>query len=136
MKKILMLIAAMSIMGFCTYAQNGSGACKLPGTNDYVNVDYYNDGHLAVSVQSDMKITQLRIKVICEITWKETVTNEYGDKSVKERKETKTLCDKTFYDIAPNQTSSLREGVQPLTEQRNKKYNYSVSVGNPICKPM
>ncbi len=136
MKKIFLLFASIAFMGLCTNAQNASGACKLPGTNDYVNVDYYNDGHIAVSVQSDMKITQMPIRVTCKITWTEKVRNEYGQTVTEKREETKTLCNKTFYDIEPNRTTSLSDGVEALTEQRNKKYEYSVSVGNPICKPM
>lgn len=136
MKKVALLsLMLFGILGVSN-AQNASGACKLPGTNDYVNVDYYNDGHIAVSVQSDMKITQMPIRVTCKITWTEKVRNEYGQTVTEKREETKTLCNKTFYDIEPNRTTSLSDGVEALTEQRNKKYEYSVSVGNPICKPM
>lgn len=106
-------------------AQDGSGTCKLPGTYDYVNVDYYKDGHLAVSNQSGMKITQLHITVTVTHTW----TSD-GEK----HEIVKTVCDKNFYDIPANQTTRLTDGVQTYDDKGYGKHTYKVKVGNPICK--
>ena len=137
MKKLVLLIASVVCMGFYANAQTASGTCKLPGTYDYVNVDYYeSDGHLAVSNQSGMRLTQLRITVKCTITYevKNNSTKQYETKT-----ETVTVCDKNFYDIAPNQTTTLSDGVKSRKDidirgNTKAKYEYTVTVGNPICK--
>lgn len=137
MKKLVLLIASVVCMGFYANAQTASGTCKLPGTYDYVNVDYYeSDGHLAVSNQSGMRLTQLRITVKCTITYevKNYSTNQYETKT-----KTVTVCDKNFYDIAPNQTTTLSDGVKSRKDidirgNTAAKYEYTVTVGNPICK--
>ena len=130
MKKILFVIVSFLCLEAYANAQTASGTCKLPGTYDYVNVDYYDDGHLAVSNQSGMKITQLRITVKCTITYDVTKQNPVS--------KTVTVCDKNFYDIAPNQTTILEDGVKSRNDidvkSRYAKYEYTVSVGNPICK--
>ena len=122
------------LLGTYANAQTASGTCKLPGTYDYVNVDYYDDGHLAVSNQSGMKITQLRITVKCTITYDITEKNRV----IRTESKTVTVCDKNFYDIAPNQTTRLEDGVKSRSDidvrRRDAKYEYTVSVGNPICK--
>ena len=140
MKKLIVLVASVVCMGLSANAQTASGTCKLPGTYDYVNVDYYeSDGHLAVSNQSGLKITQLRITVKCTITWEEKdySAENYGNN--KTMSKTVTVCDKNFYDIAPNQTTTLSDGVKSkkdiyIGQGNATRYEYSVTVGNPICK--
>ena len=128
----------MACMGFYANAQTASGSCKLPGTYDYVNVDYYaSDGHLAVSNQSGMKITQLHITVKCTMTYQYQI--QVGEKRGKyeTRTETVTVCDKNFYDINANQTTTLSDGVKSESDIKkgsNTKFEYTVTVGNPICK--
>jgi len=128
MKKILFLLVSLFYITMTVNAQDARGNCTLPGTYDYVNVDYYRDGHLAVSNQSGMVITQLHIKVIAVETW---------DANGKQQERTKTLCDRNFYDIPPYQTTLITDGVQTFKEQgyvMDYNYNLEVSVGNPICK--
>ena len=136
MKKLIVLIATIACMCFYSNAQTASGTCKLPGTYDYVNVDYYeSDGHLAVSNQSGMKITQLRITVKCTISWEEKDYSTGGYKTVSK---TVTVCDKNFYDIPANQTTTQKDGVKSKEDLGRygsyAKYEYTVTVGNPICK--
>ena len=139
MKKLIVLIASVVCMGLYANAQTASGTCKLPSTYDYVNVDYYeSDGHLAVSNQSGLKITQLHITVKCTITWEEKdySAENYGNN--KTMSKTVTVCDKNFYDIAPYQTTTLSDGDKSRKDidirHGNAKYEYTVTVGNPICK--
>lgn len=136
MKKLVLLIASVVCMGFYANAQTASGTCKLPGTYDYVNVDYYeSDGHLAVSNQSGMRLTQLRITVKCTITYE---VKNYSTNQNETKTKTVTVCDKNFYDIAPNQTTTLSDGVKSRKDidirNNTAKYEYTVTVGNPICK--
>ena len=128
MKKLFLFVVSLFCITMTVIAQDASGSCKLPGTYDYVNVDYYRDGHLAVSNQSGMVITQLRIQVTAVETW---------DANGKPQKRTKSLCDRTYYDIPPYQTTRITDGVQTFNEQgyvMDYKYKLEVSVGNPICK--
>lgn len=136
MKKIIVLITTIVCAAFYVNAQTASGTCKLPGTYDYVNVDYYeSDGHLAVSNQSGMKITQLRITVKCTISWE---AKDYSTGEYKTESRTVTVCDKNFYDIPANQTTTLKEGVKSKKDISTGcsacKFEYTVTVGNPICK--
>lgn len=130
----MVLIAAIVCTGLYANAQDASGNCKLPGSYEYVNVDYYKDGHLAVSNQSGMKLTQLHITVICTVTYNApSRPGDYGGK----RTMTETICDKNFYDIPANQTTKLTDGVKSENDIRVEnavKYEYTVNVNNPICK--
>ena len=128
MKKLFLFVVSLFCITMAVNAQDASGSCKLPGTYDYVNVDYYRNGHLAVSNQSGMMITQLHIKVTTVETW---------DANGKPQKRTKTLCDRNYYDIPPYQTTRITDGVQSFSEQgyvMNYDFRFEVSVENPICK--
>lgn len=135
MKKLIVLIATMVCLGLYANAQTSSGSCKLPGSYDYVNVDYYeSDGHIAVSNQSGMKITQLHITITCTITYNRPAKpGDFGGRTTT----TVTVCDKNFYDIPANQTTTLSDGVKSKNDIKRDdavSYEYTVTVGNPICK--
>lgn len=135
MKKLLLALILV-FLGIVSQAQTASGSCKLPGTYDYVNVDYYEDGHLAVSNQSGMVITQLHITVTC----KGCLIIDSSPRSTH----LITLVDQTYYDIAPNQTTIITEGVKcseaverTLDDGRivkSRYWDFQVEVGNAICK--
>lgn len=128
MKKMFLFVVSLFCITMAVNAQDASGYCQLPGTYDYVNVDYYRDGHLAVSNQSGMVITQIRIKVVADETW---------DANGELQKHQKVLCNQTYYDIPPYQTTKITEGVSGFSEQgwvMNYKYKLKVDVGNPNCK--
>ncbi len=119
MKKIVIVLIAMIGFAFAAKAQDGSGSCKLPGTYEYVNVDYYAAGHLTITNSSGVDIHQLRITV--------TYTDSKGN--------TKTLCNKTFYGspaFAANMTSETTDGVQKCSSCDGG--TFKVTVGNPICQ--
>lgn len=122
----------------CIYAQTATGSCKLPGSYDYVKVGYYDDGHLAVSVQSNMSLAELHITVTCTATWTEQINRGGGHYDYVERSKDLTLCDKDFYNIPCCQTSMLNDGVyapQSKCNLRGAEFsNYNVYVGNLICK--
>lgn len=137
MKKKLLFLVSLFCISIAMNAQDASGNCKLPGTYDYVNVDYYSDGHLAVSNQSGMVITQLHIKVVVIETWDADGRDSKGRVQTRPQTRTKVLCDRNYYDIPPYQTTRITDDVQKFNEQGyvvNYKYKYEVSVGNPICK--
>ena len=144
MKKVLLLTFGLVCFGFMAKAQTATGYCTLPGGEDYVNVDYYNDGYLAVSVNTGKTVTNLHIVVTCTERWIEIEkeqqgVDEYGrprmvnKKIPKER--THTLCDRTYYEdkLHSNRTNKIEEGVKPMREQYDHTYQYSVSVKNPTC---
>lgn len=129
MKKLLLMLVAIFGISFTVNAQTSSGSCKLPGTYDYVNVDYYSDGHIVVSNQSGMVITQLHITVKIQETW---------EANGKQKHREQTLCDQNYYDIQPYQSTRIEDGVKELGRRGDYmlKYNNSieVTVSNPICK--
>lgn len=129
MKKLLLLFVSIFSISFAVNAQTASGSCKLPGTYDYVNVDYYSDGHIVVSNQSGMIITQLHITVKIYETW---------EANGKQNKTSETLCDQNYYDIQPYQSTRIEDGVKKLGRRGDYmlKYNNNieVTVGNPLCK--
>lgn len=139
MKKIVLLLVSLFCISMAVVAQDASGSCKLPGTYDYVSVDYYRDGHLAVSNQSEIKITQLHIKVTCMETQRRPDVS--GDVPIQSQR---TLVDQTFYDIAKNQTTRITDGVKACStyERINRngetveitRDSFSIEVGNAICK--
>lgn len=125
-------------------AQTASGYCSLPGGEDYVNVDYYNDGHLAVSVNTEKTVTNLSIKVTCVEKWTEIEKIQGLDNSgrpitvekKKPKEVTHTLCDKTYYEnqLISNRTNKIEDGVKKMYEQPGHHYQYTVTVGNPRCQ--
>ena len=120
--------------GIIVYAQDASGSCKLPGTYDYVNVDYFENGHIAVSNQSGMIITQLHITVTCDEIYYTHESINYKDVKTKKQR-TVTLCDKNFYDIQPYKTTNLTDGVKEFKKHGyDSEYRITVTVNNPICK--
>ena len=127
---------------FSAYAQTATGSCKLPGSYDYVKVGYYDDGHIAMSNQSQMGLAEIHVTVTCKATWKYRQDRPDGfgnDNSTwVEKSETITLCDKDFYNIPCCQTTMLTEGVhapQDVKRVNGVKYsNFQVYVGNLICK--
>lgn len=139
MKKLLLLFVSIFSISLAVNAQDASGSCSLPGSYDYVNVDYFRDGHLAVSNQSGMMITQLHIKVTCNKHLACEEKDIYKNTTI-------TLVDKNFYDIPPYQTTLIKNDDIKPSEDYERKYNgkgplirvsyskYSVEVDNPNCK--
>lgn len=153
MKKHFLLLCCMIAFGLSVFANDPPKAtyrCKLPGTYDYVTVDYFNEGkgqgYLVFANQSNMVITRMRVKVEVLDTWYEEVTNfnQYlGETETRRVKKTHTavLCDDTFYDIATNRSdvrrSSSRGPVKGGNEKPGHDYKYTVTViDDPICKPL
>ena len=139
MKKMFLIMFALICFGAMAKAQTASGYCSLPGGEDYVNVDYYKDGHLAVSVNTEKTVTNLHITVTCTETWTE-VERVYQDGSYVSKKtpqeKTYTLCNQTYYEdkLGSNRTNTITDGVKSNREQSGHNYNYSVSVSNPKCR--
>ena len=140
MKKFILLVVCATFSFFAN-AQKATGTCKLPGAYDYVKVGYYDDGHLAVSNQSQIGLAEIHITVTCTASWKERHDRPDGfgnDRSTwVEKSETITLCDQDFYNIPCCQTTTISDGVK--TPSQVKKVNgvkysdFQVTVGNLIC---
>lgn len=145
MKKVVLIMFALICFGATANAQTASGYCSLPGGEDYVNVDYYNDGHLAVSINTEKTVTNLLITVTCTETWVdiEQVQDGYDTygrprmvNKQKPQEKTYTLCNQTYYEdkLQSNRTNTIKEGVKPNHELNNHRYKYTVKVSNPRCK--
>lgn len=139
MKKAFVLVFVLICFGATAMSQTATGYCSLPGGEDYVNVDYYNDGHLSVSINTEKTITNLHITVTCTEKWIEIEqvyqNGRYADKKTP-REKTHTLCDQTYYEnqLLSNRTNKIEEGVKRMNEQSSHQYQYTVSVSNPRCK--
>lgn len=145
MKKVVFLLLTLIFFGTTANSQTASGYCSLPGGEDYVNVDYYNDGHLAVSINTEKTVTNLHITVTCTETWTEIEkvqqgVDDYGRPRMvnmkKPQEKTYTLCNQTYYEdkLGSNRTNTITDGVKSNREQSGHSYNYTVSVSNPRCK--
>lgn len=152
MRKNLFLFCCMIAMGLSAIAVDppkGTTRCKLPGTYDYVTVDYFNEGYgegyLVFANQSNMTIARMHVKVEVRDTWNEEVT-KYNQLTHEEVTTTVTkhriavLCDDTFYDIpccrSEKRTSSSRGPVKGGNEKNGHTYDYTVTIiDDPICKP-
>ncbi len=153
MKRLLFSIFITLALGIKVSAQNPPDAtyrCKLPGTYDYVTIDYFNEGkgqsYIVFSNQSNMTITRMHVKVevteewIEERPWKNQYTGETTTRHYPE-KVTRCLCDDTFYEIPNNKSEirykSLRGPVKGGPEKEGHTYTYKVTViDDPICKPI
>lgn len=152
MKKHIFLFCCIFTIGLSAQAVDppkATSRCKLPGTYDYVTVDYYNEGkglgYLVFSNQSNMVITRMRVKVEVTDVWQEQETsyNQWlGETETRWVTKTKThvLCDDVFYDIPYNRsekrTNSERGPVKGGREKEGHEYTYKVTiVDDPICKP-
>lgn len=139
MKKALVFLVALICFGIAAKAQSGTGYCNLPGGEDYVNVDYYNDGHLAISVNTEKTVTNLHVTVTCTHEWQDIQQVYENGRPVDKktpRSETITLCNQTYYtdNLKSNQTNIIRDGVKPNKENSHHRYTYTVSASNPRCK--
>lgn len=154
MKKHLVLFCCMISFGLSAIANDppkGTYRCKLPGSYDYVTIDYFNEGkgcgYLVFSNQSNMLITRMHVKVEVTESWIETkeIPPRYtGDEPTYEEiphSHTTVLCDDTFYDIPCNRSekrsNSSRGPVKGGNERSTHSYTYKVTVvDDPICKPL
>lgn len=139
MKKMFLFLVSLFCISMTVNAQDASGSCKLPGTYDYVNVDFYagspnlsgkGAGTLRISNQSALPITNVRIKVTVAVSALELGTN---DKCEYE----KTIYDNTVYGIAAYESGKAISVDYDLTKGRAQNpriKSINVSVSNPICK--
>ena len=81
MKKYLLLFCCIFSVVSSVIANDppkGTYRCKLPGTYDYVTIDYYNEGkgqsYLVFANQSNMVILRMHVKVEVTDEWTETHT--------------------------------------------------------------
>ena len=141
MKKMLLFVASLFCITMAVNAQDASGSCKLPGANDYVNVDFYKgaagkEGNIVLSNQTSTEqyLTEIKVVVTAEIGYAYEDVYEYPDNKgrVIGRKllwKTVTLFDDKVRDIGANQT---RRVAVTMPFYYNIK-NIKVSVGNLIC---
>ena len=150
MKKHLFLfccIFSFCISAFAVDPPKASYRCKLPGTYDYVTIDYYNEGKGEGSIvfcnQSNMPIVRMHVKVEVTDEWYETEKNpqNYRESRKVLKKKTVVLCDDVFTDIPYNRserrTNSSRGPIKGGNERDDHTYTYTVTViDDPICSPL
>lgn len=122
-------------------AQDASGSCKLPGANDYVNVDFYKgdsgkEGNIVLSNQTstDQYLTEIKVVVTADIGYKyEDVYEAPGKRGRVVGRELQwknvTLFNDKIRDIGANQTRRVPVTMPSYYNIKNIK----VSVGNLIC---
>ena len=109
MKKLLLMLALV-MFGFATYAQDCTAKCKI-GKDD-LKVDYFKKGVLVINNQSNEKIAKIHIKVTCTETYTDNnaISNSSGKKPQKT--ETIVLFDKNVTNILPKKTMEVTDGVK------------------------
>lgn len=137
MKKVLVLLVALVCFGATAKAQDASGSCKLPGTYDYVSVDFYKGesngmGNLTYSVQTNefASLNEVKVVVKAKICTKQGSKDRDGKITEEPVWETYTLFDDKLRDIPTNRTNTKNV---PMPKYYVIK-NISVTVSNPICK--
>lgn len=138
MKKILLFVVALFCLTVAMNAQDASGSCKLPGTYDYVNVDFYKgqsrgEGNIVLSNQTStgQYITEIKVVLTAEIGYEYKDVYNNGRVVGKELQwKTVTLFNDKIRGISANETR--RQAVtMPLYYDIK---NINISVGSLICK--
>lgn len=141
MKKTCLFVVSLFCITMMINAQNASGSCKLPGANDYVNVDFYKgdprqEGNIVLSNQTstDQYLTEIKVVVTAEIGYAYEDVYEYpGNRGhVIDKKllwKTVTLFNDKVRDIGANQTRRIAVIMPFYYDIKNIKVN----VGNMIC---
>lgn len=137
MKKISLLLVSLFCITMAMKAQDASGSCKLPGANDYVNVDFYKgdsgkEGNLVLSNQTSTEqyLTEIKVVVTADILYKYEDVYERG--RVVDKKplwKNVTMFNDKVRDIGANQTRRVAVAMPFYYDLKNIK----VSVGNLIC---
>ena len=137
MKKMFLFVLSVFCITMMVNAQDASGSCKLPGANDYVNVDFYKgdsgkEGNIVLSNQTstDQYLTEIKVTVTADIGYKYEDVLERG--RVVDRKlqwKNVTLFNDKVRDIGANQTRRVAVTMPFYYQIKNIK----VSVGNLIC---
>ncbi len=146
MKKIFLFVVSLFCITMAVNAQDASGSCKLPGTYDYVNVDFYKgssngEGNIVLSNQTStgQYITEIKVQVTAEILYdyeeeyKGTYTGGtpiYQKNKNKPLWKTVTLFNDKIRGISANETRRQTVSMPKYYDIRN----IEVSVGNLICK--
>lgn len=134
---MFLLIVSLFCVTMAMNAQDASGSCKLPGANDYVNVDFYKgaagkEGNIVLSNQTSTEqyLTEIKVVVTADILYTYEDVIERG--RVVDKKplwKTVTLFDDKVRDIGANQTRRVAVTMPVYYKIRDIK----VSVGNLIC---
>lgn len=129
MKKLLLVILSLFCITMAVNAQDASGSCKLPGTYDYVNVDFYagspgGTGNFILSNQTStgQYITEIKVTITAEVL-------EYNMNSGDNEWKPITLYSDKVRNIPANATPSVQ-----VKMPKGRIRNIQVSVGNLICK--
>lgn len=139
MKKYIFIFMLLSSFSAITFAQDASAGCKLPGTYDYVNVDFYkgysNDyGSFTISNQSsDYFVTEISVRITCEIMTCWEGEDNYGRPETKcSRWKEVTLYSNKVRKLGQNDDATISVKMPEYENIRNIK----VSVWNLNCKPI
>jgi len=130
MKKIILILVALFGFGFAASAQSGS--CKIPNTNDYVQVTYntapatnrdVSTSKFVIANSSIFPLVSARVQIRAEIT------TCFGQPSCEEYQKV-ILYDDFVYDIAPFKSVSVEFQLRKYVKIKN----IEVIVANPSCK--
>lgn len=134
---MFLFVVSLFCVTMAVNAQDASGSCKLPGANDYVNVDFYKgdsgkEGNIVLSNQTSTEqyLTEIKVVVTADIGYKYEDVYERG-RVVGQNLQWKnvTLFDDKIRDIGANKTRNVAV-TMPFYY---KIKNINVSVGNLIC---
>jgi len=130
-------MVALICFGATSKAQDASGSCKLPGTYDYVSVDFYKGesrgmGNLTYSVQTNefTSLNEVKVVVKASICTKKGSKDQNGNIKEESVWETCTLFDDKLRDIPANRTNTMDIKMPFYYAIKN----ITVTVNNPICK--
>lgn len=156
MKKILIALSLV-VLFFTptTFAKSifstdgGDGYCRIDG-GGYVQVNYYDDGRIIVSNQSDKPTVSINVTITCSYEEPYTVYDGYDNNGrqisrTEFRSKKATIFSGTIYDfpaysnteIGKNGNSKNSVTIKAKNDFASRgcrNFDYTVRVDNPICK--
>lgn len=134
---MFLFVLSMFCITMIVNGQDASGSCKLPGANDYVNVDFYKgpskgEGNIVLSNQTstDQYLTEIKVTVTANIVYtKEDVIDKGRVVGKKPLWKKVTLFNDKVRDIGANKTRRVPVTMPFYYDIKD----IEVTVGNLIC---
>lgn len=142
MKKILIVLSIVATFfvsnAFANTVQNndgGRGSCRIDG-GGYIQANYYEDGRIVVSTESERDVAVANVKVTCTYKAHQIKYDDYHRPQETYVSKTVIIFNGSLYNIPKNQTKQFTDGIKKKSDfagRNDKDFIYTVTVSNPVC---